>query len=142
MNYIAVLVAAVAAVALGSLWYGPLFGKAWMKTLGFGPEDLERMKNDPAGKKKMMRSYAIMAVGSLIMSFVLARTLIAVNTTEHIAGVGLALKVAFWYWLGFVAPVSISGVLWESKSWKWWFITAGYYLVSLFVMGVIITLFT
>ena len=34
LNWWAILVATVAAFALGGLWYGPLFGKPWM---GFEP---------------------------------------------------------------------------------------------------------
>ena len=31
INYLAVLVAAIASMALGFLWYGPLFGNQWKK---------------------------------------------------------------------------------------------------------------
>ena len=34
VNWIAVIVGAVIAYGLGWLWYGPLFGKAWMSGLG------------------------------------------------------------------------------------------------------------
>ena len=31
LNWLAVLLATLAGFATGGLWYGPLFGKAWMK---------------------------------------------------------------------------------------------------------------
>jgi hypothetical protein len=39
MNYLAVLVAAIAGWAVGAFWYsGVLFGKKWQKELGFTDE--------------------------------------------------------------------------------------------------------
>jgi hypothetical protein len=37
INYLAVIAAAIAAVGVGVLWYGPLFGKEWMKLMGYTP---------------------------------------------------------------------------------------------------------
>ncbi|MBI3341870.1 DUF1761 domain-containing protein, partial [Candidatus Curtissbacteria bacterium] len=34
INYMAVVAAAVVNMVLGFLWYGPLFGKPWMKMMG------------------------------------------------------------------------------------------------------------
>ena len=45
INYLAVLVAGVAAVAVGFLWYGPLlFAKPWMKLMGHTKETMEGAK--------------------------------------------------------------------------------------------------
>ena len=41
INWWAVLVATVLAFVLGGLWYGPLFGNAWMAALGKTAEDIE-----------------------------------------------------------------------------------------------------
>lgn len=35
INYLAVLIAAVASMIIGFLGYGPLFGKAWMRLMNF-----------------------------------------------------------------------------------------------------------
>ena len=40
INWIAVAVVTVLTFALGALWYGPLFGKAWLKATGLDPEKL------------------------------------------------------------------------------------------------------
>ena len=42
ISWLATLVATLLAFALGALWYGPLFGKAWMAEQGFVEEDLMR----------------------------------------------------------------------------------------------------
>jgi hypothetical protein len=141
VNVIAVLVSALVAFVLGALWYGPLFGKAWMNTLGMNMDEMRaKAKSDLSMKAKMMKGYFITAIGSLLMAFVLAHSLVFAGTYMHLTGVMAGLEAGLWNWLGFVAPVTVSGVLWESKSWKWWFITAGYYLVALGIMGVILSL--
>ncbi|MBI2610525.1 hypothetical protein HYW60_01140 [Candidatus Kaiserbacteria bacterium] len=41
-----------------------------------------------------------------------------------------------------LSPISRGSVLWDNKSWKYWFITSGYYLVALLLMGVVLALWT
>src|SRR5258705_12057280 len=36
MNWIAIIIATVAAMVIGFLWYGPVFGKTWMALTGRG----------------------------------------------------------------------------------------------------------
>jgi uncharacterized protein DUF1761 len=59
----ATLVATIAGFALGALWYGPLFGKAWMRAVGTTADALRRDFN-PAG------TYAATFVLGLIASYV------------------------------------------------------------------------
>ena len=40
INWLSVIVAAVSSFMVGGLWYGPLFGKVWMKEFGFTEEQL------------------------------------------------------------------------------------------------------
>jgi len=133
INWLAVLVCVVFAMALGALWYGPLFGKQWMQMMGFTMESM-----DAAKKKGMAKSYIFMAIGALVMVFVLDHNLTFGSAYLHITGVSAGLQAGFWNWLGFVAPTTVGMVLWEGKPWKLWCIVAGYYLVSLLVMGVIL----
>ena len=41
INWLAVLAATASAFVLGGLWYGPIFGKAWMAEMGFTEEELK-----------------------------------------------------------------------------------------------------
>ena len=136
VNYFAVVLAAIAAMIIGYLWYGPLFGKVWMQLSGKSMD----MMNDPAMKKIAMRGYAIQFVGSLLMAFVLSHALIFAGTYLNTSGISAGLQTGFWNWLGFVAPVTIGTVLWDGKPWKLWFINSGFYLVTLIVMGLILAL--
>ena len=126
INYVAVLVAAIASIVLGFLWYGPFFGKKWMRLSGIDP-------NGP--KPKMGKTQVIMLISALLMAFVLDHALIFGNAYLGTSGFSGAVMGAFWNWLGFIAPVTVGAVLWEKKSWSLWMINAGYYLVSLIIMS-------
>ena len=135
INYLAVLLNVVIAMALGYAWYGPLFGKQWAASVGMSYADMEA-----AMKRNMAFSYGMMALGALIMSFVLAHSEIFAGTYMQVSGVAAGLQAGLWNWLGFIAPVLMGGVIWERKPWAWWCINAGYYFVLLMIMGVVLAL--
>jgi hypothetical protein len=136
VDFLAVAIATIATIVLGTLWYGPLFGNTWMKHMGISkPKDMT-----PAMKTMMMKSYGIQTVASLIMVFVMAHSLVFASDYLGITGVMAGVQAGFWNWLGFVVPTSLGSVLWEQKSWTLWFINAGYYLVTLIVVGVILAI--
>lgn len=136
LNYLAVLACGVSAMVLGSLWYGPFFGKPWMKIMGISMPD----KMSAKVKNEMMRSYSLMFIGSLVTAGVLAHVLVFASTYTKTSGIEAGLSAGFWSWLGFVAPMSMGSVLWEKKPWTLWYINAGYWLVLLCLMGVILSL--
>ena len=140
INYLAVLVCAVAAMVLGFIWYGKLFAKPWTELMGWTPEKMAAM--NASGQKNMTMQYALQAIGALLMAYVLAHALIFASAYLNVSGVAAGLQAGFWNWLGFVAPVTLGSVLWDGKPWKLWFINAGYYLVVLLGMGVILALWT
>jgi hypothetical protein len=133
VNYLAVLIAGIANMILGSLWFGPLFGKAWMVAGGWTKEAMTEAK-----KKGMAMSYVLMALGSLVMACTLAHVLVLTNVYFGTSGVSLGVSVGFLSWIGFVVPVTTGVVLWENKSWKYWAITYTYYLAALILMGAIL----
>jgi len=135
INYLAVLAGAIMSMPLGFLWYGPLFGKQWMAWSGMDPKAIDKAK-----AKGMGKSYTIMFIGSLIMSFVLAHSLVFASVYTQTSGVAAGLMVGVWSWLGFIAPVTLGTVLWDGKPWKLWVLNNAYYLILLCVMGVILAL--
>ncbi|MGB3922110.1 MAG: DUF1761 domain-containing protein [Minisyncoccia bacterium] len=134
INYWAVLVAAVSSMAVGFLWYGLLFKKPWMAMMGYAPEVMSGMK------MAANKAYAIQFVASLVMAYVLSHVLVFATSYMNSSGWTSGASSGFWMWLGFVAPVSLGVVLWENKPWKLWYINASHYLVSLIVMGIILSL--
>ncbi len=125
--------AVVANVVLGFLWYGPLFGKPWMKMMGFDAQSMDKSK-----QKGMGKTYAIMIVGSFVTVYVLAFSLVFAEAYLHVTGWQAGLQAGFWNWLGFMAPVHMGDQLWGGKPWKLFLITACYSLVSLMLSGVIL----
>ncbi|HVM91059.1 MAG TPA: DUF1761 domain-containing protein [Verrucomicrobiae bacterium] len=133
INYLAVLACVVWAIILGSLWYGPLFGKPWMQIMG-----MKKGAMTPEMKRMMAKNYTLMAIGSLVMAFVLAHSTIFAMEYTKTYGLAGGLMSGFWNWIGFVAPVKMGDQLWGGKPWKLFCIDAGYYLVNLLVMGMIL----
>lgn len=135
IDYLAVFVAAIVAMILGGLWYGPVFGKPWMRMMGLTKESMKDMKMKPA------TAMALGFVGALVMAYVLAQLLSLAGTIYGDLSLSAVLQDAFLVWLGFIAPVTLGVVIWEGKPWKLWLLNAGYYLVSLLLMGAIIASF-
>src|ERR1700686_2288973 len=97
LNWLAVLVAAISTMVVGFLWYSPLlFAKAWMREMGYDPNDkagMEEMKKPPGP------AHAGFFLASLIPSFTLAFFLPWLGAEDLHFG----LIVGFHVWLGFVA---------------------------------------
>ena len=129
VNYLAVLVAAVASFLLGWLWYGPFFGKPWMKLMNFDKNSMKSMKLSP------VTAMILGFLTYLIIAYVLAGFISILNAATIVEG----MKIAFWIWLGFIATTTLGSFLWEGKSIKLLWINAGYYLFSLIVMAIILT---
>lgn len=70
LNWIAVLAAAIAAMALGFLWYSPvLFAKPWAREMDYDLNDKTKMEEM---RKGAGRAYGGSLVASLISAFTLA----------------------------------------------------------------------
>ncbi len=136
VNYLAVALAAVANMVLGYVWFGPLFGKRWSSMIGMKKEGMDMQK----AKAGMWKGYILAFVGSLVMAFVLSYFLTFASFYTDYSGISAGLMVGFWSWIGFIAPVTSSSVLWEGKPWKLYFLTTAYYLVSALAMGCILAL--
>jgi len=131
INFLAVLISAVVAMALGAIWYMPrVLGEKWMKYMRLSPMDLDKAK-----EKGMAKSYVFNFLTWIVLSFVLAQFLIFFNATGVVDG----MVVAFWSWLGFVATLSLGDVLWDPRrSFPLWVVNNIYNLVTFLVIGAIL----
>lgn len=126
VNWWAVLAAAVANLVLGSVWYSQkVLGKPWMALVGITPDSAK----GGAGK-----AIAGAFVASLVTAYVLAAV---VDFSQAATAVEGALA-GVWVWIGFVAAISISDVLFAHRPWKLFAINNAYQLVSLMMMGAIL----
>ena len=140
VNVLAVLACAIAAMILGFLWYGPLFGKTWAQLMGWGSMTAEMLKEKQKGATP---GYIASFVGALVMAYILSHSIAFAASYPALASYShlqVGLTTGFFMWLGFVAPVTVGTVFWDGRPWRLWFINAGYYLVQLLVMGTILAL--
>ena len=136
VNYLAILIAGVVSMAVGFLWYGPmLFGKPWMKLMGYAAESMEK------AKKEMGKTYTISFVLTLVTAYVLSHVMVLSQNFFHYDMLTTGLTSAFWMWFGFVMPVQATDTLFGGKRKKLVAINAGYQLASLLSMGIVIGLF-
>ena len=119
INWVGLIAAGVASMVVGFVWYGPLFGKAWMKLTG---------KQEMGDKSQMPKNYTILFVVSLVTAYVLSV-------------IGTGFTTVFWVWLGFQATLLLNTVLFEGKSWSLYFLNAGHQLVSLMAMSWVLSYF-
>jgi|SRR3989344_8618325 len=129
MNYLAILITAIINMALGVVWYGPLFGKIWMKLSGMTHQQLQKAKS-----KGMAKSYGINFIGTVVLTFVLAWVLQATQVTSSGAGAGTGILL----WLGFIVTVMLGTVLWDKKPVKLYLLNIGYYLIVFIIAGAIL----
>lgn len=133
VNWLAIGACVVAAMALGFVWYGPLFGKAWMALMGWGDKSPEELK---AMQAAAMPAYGVMAVGAAVMALVLHAVLHATAATT----MGAAATVAALLWLGFVATATLAQAMFSHENKQLWALNQGYVLVQMVVFAVILTL--
>ncbi len=135
VNYVAVLLAAVASMALGFLWYSSVvLGKPWMKLKGYTQESLK------SEQKKMGKLYGLSFVVALITAYVLSHVMALSTNFYGYDPVTTGVTSAFWMWLGFVLPVQVTATIFGDKKWQLLGIDTGYQLVSLLAMGVVLGL--
>ncbi|MDA9245567.1 DUF1761 domain-containing protein [Polaribacter sp.] len=159
MNFNVLFLAALVPMIIGFVWYGPLFGNAWMKEMGFTKESL-------AGTnmvKTLIISYVFsFFIASFLMFAVIHQsgvysTLAGEPGFNEKAGEGFAFFQDFINTYGdrfrtfghgalhgvitsifFVLPILFIVALFEKKTVKYVAINAGYWMVTLAIMGGIV----
>jgi hypothetical protein len=130
INYLAVIVAAIAAFALGALWYSPiLFGKIWQKEIGFTDKDLQ--KGNMA--ITMGGSFAMM----ILMSFGVA---VILNNYPDAVDWLAGLYAGLFTGVLFVAASIAINMFYENKTFTLFLVNAGYQVVFLVLIGLILGL--
>ena len=130
INILAVIVAAIVTFVIGALWYSPaLFGKQWIAAHGYTPEKMEAMR------KGASKAYGL----SFLCYLVMAAAMAVLLRMTHIESVIGGAKLGFLCWVGFVANVGFTSQLFSDKHIKTYLLDAGYQLVYLVVMGLILS---
>ncbi|MEJ1239642.1 DUF1761 domain-containing protein [Chryseolinea sp. T2] len=124
-NIWAVLVAALSTFLIGGLWYSPaLFGKAWMRENGFTEESMKGAN--------MAKIFGL----AFLLGIIAAINLAMFMGPENNPAMG-----AMWGFLagfGWVATFVGTHYLFERRSMRLFLINAGYSVIALTIMGVIL----
>lgn len=153
-NLYAILVAALVTLVVGFVWYNPkVFGTVWMKETG--------MTDEKARQSNMLKVFGLTIFYSLMLSFIMPALVIhqmgalgmiggdpslaKPSYEAFLADYGMAFRTfkhgalhGFMSGVFIALPITSINGLFEQKSWKYMLITAGYWIVSMTIMGGII----
>lgn len=144
INWLGIIVGALVPMVMGMIWYSPpLFGKAWLTSIGKTEEELKAGSN-----------MGVTMTLSLILSFLLSFFLYGMlGIHDYITvlseGEGSVYPHDFFHgmyhgaFLGVLvaAPVLITNSLFEQRGWTNILINAAYWILTVTLMGGVISLF-
>jgi len=142
INWIAMVVAAILPLVTGFIWYNPkVFGTAWMKESGMTEEKAKSMN---PGK-----TYGLAVVMAFLIAFAIWPSVMMGGapgmehgpggdfmTFKHGALHGALLGITL------AMPVLATNALFEQKSFQYVIINAGYWIVTMSLMGGLINAWT
>lgn len=125
INWLSVIVSALAAFALGSLWYSPvLFGKTWQKLIKLSDEDMKGA-NIPL---IFGSTFILNIIGAFVLDMFIGRE------STLMTGLMAGLLVS----LAWIATSLGINYLFARKPFKLFIIDAGYYVTFFAIMGAIL----
>jgi len=134
INFLAVVLAAVAGIAIGSIWFGPkTFFPIWWKYLG-------KTSSQPAANSNMVAVFSATILAAVVQAFVLSVVISISNQALGPIGVFGGVATGALMGLGFASASSISHHLFGGFSFRAWALEVGQDIVSLSAMGAIIAL--
>ena len=126
VNWLAVVLAALAGFVVGGIWYGPVMGKRWMGAVG--------LTEDQIKGGNMAAIYGGAFAFLLLASWTLAHTF---ATYGQDLSVLIKVMTALGVALGFIVPAIGTNYLFSQKSKALFFIDAGYWLLFYIAMGLV-----
>lgn len=128
VNYLAVVVAGIAAVVIGFLYYGATgFRARWLAMVG---------RTVAPGDRPAPASALVGIVVALVNAWglaVLARTVGATSA-------GDAVVLGLFVWLAFMATLAAATVAFEERPWALWVLNNVHHVIAQVVMALIVTL--
>lgn len=128
VNFLAVFVCAIIAMAISYFWYSPfLLGKMWL-------DSMEKTEEEVRKEIKPLKTYGISFIAYLILAYSLSRIMVYVNATTITEGI----RIGFLCWFGFTLTIMTINALLEGKSLRLVLIDGGYHLIIFLVFGIVI----
>jgi hypothetical protein len=126
INFLALGSCALLSLVLGALWYGPLFGRAWLKLSG--------VRADAVKTADAVRGYLSSLLASFIQAAVLAALLALTGGDGWLFGLALGATVG----IGLVATTLYGNDIFERRPFNLSCINAGYRIVWFAAAGAIL----
>ncbi len=134
VNLVAVVLAMLSSMVVGSIWYAKgVFGARWAK---LAKVDLSKMGKGSDAWKPMLTTMVV----SLITAYVLAHVTYLSNQFFGATYLNSALTTAFWLWLGLTAARFVTHDAFEGRPSELTLLNLGNELVTLLAMGLVIGL--
>jgi hypothetical protein len=128
LNYVHILVATLVYFVLGALWYSVLFQKPWVR--------LNNIVMNEESRKGMPKVFAFTFLLNLIATVATACVLYFVQPVSIIA----AIKVGALLGFGFVGSVTALNNMYLKRPFMLTIIDAGYNIVSIILVSIILTM--
>lgn len=130
INLWGVLLAAIASMGVGAVWYSKMaFGEVWSRLVKLSDKQMQEGSTQAMGIAFLM---------ALLTAYILAHvTYISANFFD-VSYMESAINTAFFLWLGISLTSMVTHGLFEQKRKKLIALTATHELVSLLVMGLVL----
>lgn len=133
INYLAVVLGAVAFFAVGALWYSVLFGKAWQAEVGMGSAEIEAAR--AKGPSHMVTIMGLTFVLELVVSWMLGHQIARTDPSPQVI---MMFAVGFGAFL--MTPAIGINYLYQNRSLKLFLIDAGHFIAGTAAMGAVFVL--
>ena len=130
INYLAVFVLGIATFLLGGLWYGPLFGKVWIRGHNWSEEKVKEMQ----AKLSPAKFFGGMIVADIVIAFTVAVLVVNLNVKHVFGGAMLGLIV----WAGPAAAIQFTSHLASDRRISAYLVDVSYQLIYLVMMGAVL----
>lgn len=125
VNWIAVIVGAIAGFVVGGIWYGPIIGKKWMGAVGLSEEHIKE------------GNMAVIFGGAFAFSLLASWTMAHIFATYDDLSAQVKILTAFGVAIGFIIPAIGTNYLFSQKSKTLFFIDAVYWILFYIAMGAV-----
>jgi len=132
VDYLAVLVATIAAFAVGALWYGPLFGRQWRMLMNYS----EGHAGTALGGQSVTMASAM--TGGFLTTLILVYVLAVLMQALGIASAAQAAWFGFAIAVGFIGTTMANSVLYERRPVQLYLINVSHYVVATIVAALVL----
>jgi hypothetical protein len=133
---ISVLVATIAAFAVGMVWYTALFGRRWRLLMEVSTRHLGAVPEVASSARGASMASAL--AGGFVATFVLVSALAYLMHALRIPDLAGALALGLLVSLGFIATVLANALWYERRPVELYLINAGHYVAALTVASLVL----